>query len=132
MEALSGNHCDKDSFPAMIQAFCKQLQAGEDCFFVVDSALYGAENLRRLGQIRWLTRVPETLAEAKRLLAETEPDELTELPDGYAFLEVPSNYGEIAQRWLVVHSSVAAQREAKTLLRRIEKEEKRPGPLGAS
>ncbi len=124
MEVLSGNHSDKDSFPATIQAFCSQLKAGEDCFLVVDSALYGAENLRSLGEIRWLTRVPETLAEAKRLVAETDPDEMTELPDGYAYLEVPSDYGDVAQRWLVVYSPVAAQREEKTLLRRVQKEEK--------
>jgi transposase len=124
MEVLSGNHSDKDSFPDTIQAFCKQLKAEVDCFFVVDSALYGAENLRSLGEIRWLTRVPETLAAAKRLVVETEADEMTELPDGYAYLEVPSDYAGVAQRWLVIHSPVAAQREEKTLLRRVEKEEK--------
>jgi transposase len=124
MEALSGNHSDKDSFPETIQAFCKQLKTGEACFFVVDSALYGAENLQELGEIRWLTRVPETLAEAKRLVAEPDADAMTALPDGYAFLEIPSDYGDLAQRWLVVYSPVAAAREEKTLLRRVEKEEK--------
>ena len=49
---------------------------------------------------------------------------MTELPDGYAYLEVSSNYGEVAQRWLVVHSPSGAQREEKTLQRRVEKEEK--------
>lgn len=124
MEVLSGNHSDRDSFPDTIQAFCKQLKAGEDCFLVVDSALYGAENLRSLGETRWLTRVPETLKQAKRLVAETDPDDLTELPDGYAYLEVPSDYGDVAQRWLVVFSLVAAQREEKTLLKRVQKEGK--------
>ena len=124
MEALSGNHSDKDSFPQTIRAFCRQLKAGERCFLVVDSALYGAENLQRLGEIRWLTRVPETLAEAKRLLAKTDVDQMTELSDGYAYLELPSDYGGIAQRWLVVYSPVAAQRAEKTLQRRVTKEEK--------
>ena len=123
MEALSGNRSDKDSFPETIQAFCQQLKAGQTPYFVVDSALYGAANLQSLGATRWLTRVPETLAEAKRLLAETEQDRMTKLPDGYAYLELPSNYGGIAQRWLVVYSPVAAQREEKSLLRRVEKEE---------
>jgi len=124
VEALSGNHSDKDSFPTTIQAFCRQLKKEADCFFVVDSALYGAENLRDLAEIRWLTRVPETLADAKRLLAETTPDQLTELPDGYAYREVASQYGDVAQRWLVVYSPVAAEREEKTLQRRFDKEEK--------
>jgi transposase len=124
MEALSGNRSDKDSFPETIQAFCHQLKAGKQCFIVVDSALYGADNLQSLSETRWLTRVPETLAEVKRLLAKTTLDQMTELPDGYAYREVSSDYGGIAQRWLVVHSPLAAQREEETLQRRVEKEGK--------
>ncbi len=124
MEALSGNRSDKDSFPETIRAFCQQLKAGERCYLVVDSALYGAANLQRPSETRWLTRVPETLAEAKRLLAETDREQLTALPDGYAYLEAPSEYTGIAQRWLVVYAPIAAQREEKTLLRRVAKEEK--------
>jgi hypothetical protein len=81
MEALSGNQSDKESFPDTIQAFCQQLKSGERCFFVVDSALYAAANLQSLGEIRWLTCVPETLAEAKRLLAKTQRDQMTTLSD---------------------------------------------------
>jgi transposase len=124
MEALSGNQSDKQSFPDTIQAFCQQLKSGKRCFFVVDSALYAAANLQSLGEIRWLTRVPETLTKAKALLAEIEQNQMRELPDGYAYLEVPSNYAGIAQRWLVVYSPVAAQREEKSLQRRVEKEAK--------
>lgn len=122
MEALSGNQSDKESFPRTIRAFCQQMKGEEPCFFVVDSALYSADNLRRLGDIRWLTRVPETLAEAKRLKMETDRRAMSELPDGYACLEVPSHYGGVAQRWLVVYSPKAAQREEKTLQRRVAKE----------
>ena len=124
MEALSGNQSDKASFPQSIQAFCEQMNAKEACFFVVDSALYSAANLESLGDTRWLTRVPETLAEAKRLLAGAASQAMTELPDGYAYLEVPSNYGGVAQRWLVVYSPQAAQREEKALQRRVTKEKK--------
>jgi len=124
MEALSGNQSDKDSFPKTIQAFCQQMKAEEDCFFVVDSALYSANNLKELGAVRWLTRVPETLAEAKRLKRETTLQMMAELSDGYAYREVSSNYGGVAQRWLVIYSPKAAQREEKTLQRRVEKEKK--------
>lgn len=74
IEASSGNHSDKYSFPETIQAFYRQLKTGERCLIVVDSALYGAATLQSLGETRLLTRVPETLAEAKRLLTETDPD----------------------------------------------------------
>jgi transposase len=68
MEALSGNHSDKDSFPETIQAFCRQLKAGERCFMVVDSALYRADNLQNLSETRWLTRV---LADHRKALPRT-------------------------------------------------------------
>ncbi|MEW6716530.1 MAG: IS1634 family transposase [Chloroflexota bacterium] len=122
MEALSGNSSDKDSFPKTVQAFCEQMKAGREVYWVVDSALYSAANLQALGETRWLTRVPETLAEAKRLLAETDLSQMTPLADDYAYFECPSNYGQIAQRWLVVYSPAAAQREEKTLQCQVEKE----------
>ena len=49
-----------------------------------------------------MTRVPETLSEAKRLLAEAEPDEMTKLPDNYPYLEVPSDYGGIGYTQFVL------------------------------
>ncbi len=122
MEALSGNESDKASFPKSIQAFCQQMEGREGYFFVVDSAIYSAENLQGLQEIRWLTRVPETITEAKRLIAETAPEALTPLYDGYAGKEFVSEYGGVKQRWLLVYSAQAAQREAKTLQRRIERE----------
>ena len=122
MEALSGNQSDKESFPKNIRAFCEQMQSGEDSFFVVDSALYSAENLQGLSDVRWLTRVPESIAAARRLITTTEAQAMAELSDGYACLEVTSDYGGVAQRWLLVFSPPAAQREEKTLQRRVEKE----------
>lgn len=124
MEALSGNESDKTSFPKTVQAFCRQLKRAKDCIFVMDSAIYSADNLQTLEGIRWLTRVPETLAEARRLIGETEKEEMVALSDGYAYREVFITYGWIKQRWLVIFSPSAAQREQKTLERRIEKEKK--------
>jgi transposase len=124
MEALSGNRSDKESFPKTVQAFCEQMKTGSDLYFVVDSALYSARNLKKLDEIGWLTRVPETLADAKRLLAQTPRDRMTVLEDGYAYFEQESEYGEVPQRWLVVYSPEAAQREEKTLLKKIERERK--------
>jgi transposase len=122
MEALSGNSNDKESFPKTVQAFCEQMKTKQGIYFVVDSAMYSAKNLQTLGEIGWLTRVPETLSDAKRVLSETSADMMTELEDGYAYFELASNYGGVPQRWLVLHSPKAAQREEKTLMRRVEKE----------
>ncbi len=85
---------------------------------MVDSALHSAKNL----QIRWLTRVPETVGEARRLLVETARREMTEVEEGYAYREYEVTYSGVKQRWLVVYSPRVTRREECTLQRRGEKE----------
>jgi transposase len=132
MEALSGNSSDKDSFPETIQAFCGQMKVGEACYLVVDSALYGADNLQSLGDVRWLTRVPETLAEVKRLLVETDPDKMTELPDGYAYQEVPSDYGVSSNvGWWSLQPKGFSERKKRSCAG-LKKKRKQPKKSGAS
>jgi transposase len=67
-------------------------------------------------------RVPETLGEAQRLVKETERDAMTPLADRYWGQELKSDYGGIAQRWLVVFSQAAYERELKTLERKQARE----------
>jgi len=102
LEVLSGNSSDKETFATSIEAYCKQLGESEKPYFVMDSAGYAADNLKNLKEMRWLMRVPETLAEAKRLVRETEQTAMVELTPGYWGKEVENTYGDIPQRWLVV------------------------------
>ncbi|MCU0394913.1 MAG: IS1634 family transposase, partial [Chitinophagaceae bacterium] len=81
----------------------------------MDSAGYGENSLKEMKDMLWLTRVPETLAEAKRLVKETTQAEMVELEPGYFGKEVKSEYGGVAQRWLVVFSQAASERELKAL-----------------
>jgi transposase len=67
-------------------------------------------------------RVPETLAQAKRLVRESEKIEMQPLAEGYWGKEVALTYGEIPQRWLVVFSQAAYERELHTLTKNQEKE----------
>lgn len=121
LEALSGNQSDKKSFVPTIQAYTAQLKESESPYYVVDSALYGKENLQELAQIRWITRVPETLAEAKQLLRSVAPEELEPLEEGYAGYEHRSLYGGVEQRWLVIFSEQAYQREMATFQRHLKR-----------
>jgi len=128
MEALSGNSSDKQSFSQSIQRFVEQMEGKEQVYFVVDSALYSAENLQNLQGIYWLTRVPETLSEARQRIQDADPQQMQALAGeaaGYKVLEYRSNYGDVAQRWLLVYSEKARQRESKALDRRVEKEKSR-------
>jgi len=115
LEVLSGNSSDKESFSESVTAYCKHLAEGKKPYFVMDSAGYSEKSLKEIKDILWLMRVPEILAEAKRLVKETNPDQMVELEPGYFGKEVKSEYGSIAQRWLVVYSQAAFEREIRTL-----------------
>src|SRR3990170_974443 len=71
LEVLSGNSSDKDSFSESVKAYCRHLAAVKKPYFVMDSAGYSENGLKEMKDVLWLMRVPETLAEAKRLVKET-------------------------------------------------------------
>ena len=104
LEVLSGNSSDKESFPFSVEAYNKQLGAGEAPYYVMDSAGYTVDNLKTLKDLLWLMEVPETLAQAKRLVRESEKTKMLSLAKGYRGKEVALSHGEIPQRWFVVFS----------------------------
>lgn len=121
LEALDGNNSDKSSFRETIDAYCRHLAEEEETpWFVLDSAAYTAGNIANWGSAkRWITRVPETIAEAKIALQSVATDKMTALDDGYAIHPTTSQYGGVGQRWLVVYSAKAEQRERKQLDKRV-------------
>ena len=72
----------------------------------IDSALYSAENLQKLAEtsLKWITRVPATLHEAQAVLAQADPQTMAPLTEGYRYHVVPSSYGGVAQRWVLIYS----------------------------
>ena len=121
-KALDGNQSDKTSFPNTIREYLSQLSGSDAPYFVADSALYSAQNIAKLSDVRFITRVPETLKAVKELYQtiSTEDMQPTSL-DGYSSLSVDSTYGDVPQRWLVVHSQAAYRREVATLDKKIAK-----------
>lgn len=88
---------------------------------VMDTAFYSASSIKSCRDIKWVTRVPETLKEVKALYQTLDPQSFTPVADGYAIHEHHSTYGDIPQRWLVVFSEKARERETATLYKRIGK-----------
>ena len=124
MEAHSGNVSDKVSLPAAarrIKSVCAGLQGSDDFIYVADSAIYSA--LVEAGDMRWITRVPETLKAAKTLVRQ-EATTLTWSPEahGYCWSDqgVQTHKG-CEQRWVLYFSKAAYAKEVKTLERRIAK-----------
>ena len=125
LEVLSGNQADRKSFVPTLQAYTTSLQESEVPYFVADSALYSAENLRTLSSLRWVSRVPETLHEAQELLTTVKREEMKPLgQEGYVGYEHRSCYGGVEQRWLVVFSEPAQRREQASWEKRLARHRK--------
>lgn len=124
LTALSGNVSDKTSMPEMAKLYLDQFGEDEETpILVADSALYGADNLRQLSEIMWVTRVPATVSEAKNLLAETTQKVMESSErEGYFYHEVKSNYAGIEQRWLVVLYEPRREQELAQLQKRVRRE----------
>ena len=119
-KALDGNQSDKTSFPDTIREYLFQLGGSDAPCFVADSALYTAQNIAELSQVRFITRVPETLKAVKELYQTLSPEDMQSTPfNGYSYLSVDSSYGDVPQRWLVVYSQDAFDREVATLEKKI-------------
>jgi len=126
IQALSGNASDKNHFREIVKEYGASLREkwGEDKIWVWDSAFYSEKNLRKISEsYKWITRVPETLSEAKEVLenADTEKMRSTAL-GGYRLFSIEVEYGGVKQRWVVVFSEKAFARETKTLEKKIKKE----------
>ena len=115
-------------FAGLLRDFKAQVDL--EPLFVADSALYGAEQLPSLSRLRWLCRVPATLGEARRLLAETPQEAFTESSlEGYHLSNRGRGQkrlrGRVRQRWLVVENEARREAERAQLergLRRLDRE----------
>jgi len=117
MEALSGNTSDKAAFRDTVRQHIANLQnvTGFSCL-VMDSAGYTAGTISSFTQgQKWISRVPETLSECKKLVQSTAV--LTPIDDKHSYRVVQSHYAEVEQRWLLVRSEDACKREMKTLVK---------------
>ena len=125
MEPLNGNSSDKVNFHetiARVQDFQKELSCA-DFFWIADSALYTPDKLLAYPNTKWISRVPENIkccAELVKLPANYFEWHVGD--DGYQWVEVGTKHGGIHQRWLLVFSQQAYEREKKTFMRVLEKE----------
>ncbi|WAJ71888.1 DUF4277 domain-containing protein (plasmid) [Catenovulum adriaticum] len=77
-----------------------------------------AEQINQL----FITRVPQTLKEAKTLIKLAPTLSFTPLSSGYEGVFHECEYGGVKQKWLLVRSEQAAKRETHTLSKRMHKQ----------
>ena len=95
MEPLSGNSSDKRSFRATVKAHVGQLKRDYQLdYLLADSALYTAETLPTLNELGWITRVPESLKEARQAIEEAAPV-LMESLDKLSYQHLESAYAGV-------------------------------------
>jgi transposase len=128
MEPLSGNSSDKTSLHQSInqvERFKKQIELDKPFKWVADSALYTRDKLLKDNSYTWLTRVPETIKEARELL-EKDGQCITwqNQEKGYKTSSHTSHYGGIEQRWMLVYSSQSYDREKERLDNKLKKDKK--------
>ena len=122
LRVASGNESDNSVFASICQEFKQQLNL--DSLMVADSALYSAPNLEMLTNLKWLTRVPGSLKQAQQLVSQLNESEFHKSEvTGYRWSEHQSNYGGIAQRWLVVESGLRRDSDRLKLEKNIKKAE---------
>ena len=125
LEALDGNSSDQVTFRQTITNYCDELQNTETTpRFVFDSAGYSADNLQAWHGLEWITRVPETNSLAKETIRSITTDAMTGIDDNYKATALCTQYAGVKQRWLLVYSQQAFEREEKQWRRRLQKQQK--------
>jgi transposase len=123
MEAHSGNASDKkilQEAAKRMSTLCKGLKEAPSFMTVGDSAIYDA-CIKEAGDMLWLTRVPERHKAAKNLLQYSdETYGWRTLSNGYKICVVETRYRNVHQRWAIVYSEQAYQRECKTMEKHIQ------------
>ena len=124
MQPLSGNSSDAHEFGQVIKEHIAQLQTTYGLtYLVADSALYSADNLQKFTETRlkWITRVPATLQEAQQALAQADLQRMAPLTEGYRYHVVPSSYGGVAQRWVLIASEPRQAQAKRTVDKQLLK-----------
>ncbi|MEW6499713.1 MAG: IS1634 family transposase, partial [Cyanobacteriota bacterium] len=115
-----GNESDQAIFPQVFRDFKKQIDL--DALMVADSALYSEPNLVEMATLKWLSRVPLTVKQAKELVSQLKAEAFTESTiAGYRWSQHQSHYGGIEQRWLVVESKERQESDLKRLEKNLDK-----------
>ena len=106
MQPLSGNsHVAKRSARSSV-TILPLYPTANPTYLVADSALYSAENLQKLADtsLKRITRVPATLQGSPGRLDPGRSSDHGAAHGGLSYHGVPSSYGGVAQRWVLIYS----------------------------
>jgi transposase len=120
----SGNESDKAMFGKILVEYSQQVDF--ESIMIADSALYSANNLILIKDLKWISRVPLSIKKAKDLIKTVKAEELKESGSkGYRYWESNVTYGGIEQRWMMVESEERKKSDLKKIGNNLEKETKK-------
>jgi transposase len=125
MKTLDGNSSDKktiiDGMTALKEVLETEGRTEVASTFIADSAFYTKDNITAFTG-KWISHAQESLKEVKQYLAREDLPFVDSAAQGYRVYGLDSSYGEVTQRWVLVHSEQMYNRQAKTLQRGQEKQ----------
>ena len=120
----SGNESDKKMFGEIIKEYRENWEV--EGLWVADAELYNEENIEKLGETKWLSRVPSTIKGVKEIMESKAESEMKATEkEGYRICSERNNYGGVEQRWLVVESEKRKDSDKKEIEKKREAEEKK-------
>ena len=124
MQAASGNTSDKTAFSQIVSEHIKSFQeAVQNRYLVGDSAFFTPSSLHAMkaASTLFVTRVPSQIKESQTYIEQSPVETMTDLGGGYFGKEYETCYAEVPQRWIVIFSQAAYERECRNLRKNLQK-----------
>jgi transposase len=125
LQPLDGNSSDKVSLLAAVTTIQTQLREAdrEASVYVADNGVYSEANIRHLNQagVKWVSRVSETLTEAKTLLQEGSQTWQQSADATVHWFTRDMALPQGSERWVVVRTQASLQRAQQTIQRQVSK-----------
>ena len=124
MRGGSGNESDKAMFGKILVEYSQQIDF--ESIMIADSALYSANNLILIKDLKWISRVPLSIKKAKDLIKTVKNEDLKDSGSkGYRYSESKVTYAGIEQRWMIIEGEERKKSDLKKIFSRLEKEAKK-------
>lgn len=121
LKVADGNEDDKSVFVKLLKQF--QATWKFDGLHVADSALYTADNIEAMQQIKWLSRVPLNIKSAQKVIRNIKENEWSNPSrEGYRIAERKSSYGGVEQRWFIVESEQRKKSDIEQIQKKVAKQ----------
>ena len=122
MNTHSGNAPDKITIMEVIKSLKSSFTHENKVYYVADNSFYTENNIKKIGNTFWISRVTSTITEAKDLLTANLSLETLKSDDRYSFYETFVDYGGVKQKWVLLLSHNMKEKKEKTQRNKCDKE----------